>query len=286
MMPDEYYYLYTGDLNFLHGNWVIVKRSFDYLRSLKNFYNLIFTNKSNAVDWYPHSKIKLTGTVKEFNSLYYGALLGGAKLAKAVSDFNAQGDYNEQAIRARAAVNVELCNSDTGLYAISDQIRGPVAQDANTLAVLHGVAPQEKWEQILTKIGSVLTIMNRPLAFSSDYLQLSQLISLFISSFDITARFEAGNIAGTLIYYSALYGDICSQTDCIIVAHSSYVGKRLRLMVLRLPPAAADGTYTSLAHGWSSDPTFALSKYVLGICPSYAWLPILSCRTKTKSDLE
>ncbi|MCW3686405.1 hypothetical protein K6Y71_38335, partial [Burkholderia cenocepacia] len=115
----------------VRSNWAAVRRSFDYLRGLTNANGLIVTDASNSADWHPHDASKLTGTVTEFNTLYYGALRGGAKLAAAVGDLGAQRDYDAQAARVRWAVNTTLYDFASGLYVISDQIRGPVAQDAN-----------------------------------------------------------------------------------------------------------------------------------------------------------
>ncbi|MBR8040250.1 hypothetical protein KDW85_17720 [Burkholderia cenocepacia] len=260
------YYLYTGDLDFVRSNWAAVRRSFDYLRGLTNANGLIVTDASNAADWHPHDASKLTGTVTEFNTLYYGALRGGAKLAAAVGDLGAQRDYDAQAARVRGAVNTRLYDSGSGLYVISDQIRGPVAQDANALAVLYGIAPRDKWTTILGRMGAALSTANGPLAFSPDYRTpplLSQLISPFISSFDVAARFEAGDARGALSTIRTVWGHMRAGSPY----YSGATWEAIAPDGTPVPPADAGNTYASLAHGWSSGPTSALSKYVLGVRP-------------------
>ncbi|MCA8030965.1 alpha-L-rhamnosidase C-terminal domain-containing protein [Burkholderia cepacia] len=260
------YYLYTGDLDFLRSNWAAVRRSFDCLRGLTNANGLIVTDASNSADWHPHDASKLTGTVTEFNTLYYGALRGGAKLAAAVGDLGAQRDYDAQAARVRGAVNTTLYDSASGLYVISDQIRGPVAQDANVLAVLYGIAPRDKWTTILGKMGAALSTANGPLAFSPDYRTpplLSQLISPFISSFDVAARFVAGDARGALSTIRTVWGHMRAGSPY----YSGATWEAIAPDGTPVPPADAGNTYASLAHGWSSGPTSALSKYVLGVRP-------------------
>jgi alpha-L-rhamnosidase len=62
-------------------------------------------------------------------------------------------------------LNNTLFDANAGLYVISDQLRGPVPQDANSVAVLFGVAPNEIAASILQRLGTALN--EGPLAFST-----------------------------------------------------------------------------------------------------------------------
>jgi hypothetical protein len=71
-----------------------------------------------------------------------------------------------------------------------------VAQDANSLAVLYGVAPGDQASSILQAMETVLRTPNGPRAFSTG--SGADVISPFISGFDVYAHFEAGDAAGAL----------------------------------------------------------------------------------------
>jgi alpha-L-rhamnosidase len=116
--------------------------------------------------WHPRDTSELSGTVTEFNALYYHALRGAARLARAIGQDGAGADYEAEAALVKDAVNTTLFNDADGIYYISNEIRGPmtVAQDANAMAVLFGVAPPEKRKFILQRTADELDTPNGPLA--------------------------------------------------------------------------------------------------------------------------
>ncbi|HVW50023.1 MAG TPA: alpha-L-rhamnosidase C-terminal domain-containing protein [Trinickia sp.] len=263
------YYLYTGDLKFVQSNWSAVRRSLGYLQGLTNSSHLIVTDPSDDADWHPHDASKLTGTVTEFNVLYYRALRDAARLAEALGDENARLNYDTQAIQVKGAINATLFNAGAGLYDISDQMRGPVAQDANSMAVLFDVAPPDRQASILARMDTALGTSNGPLAFSPDGSAnpvLSQVISPFVSSFDVWAHFETGDATGGLSIIRSVWGHMRSESPY----YSGATWEALAPDGIPVPAANAGGTYASLAHGWSTGATAALSRYVLGVRPREA----------------
>jgi alpha-L-rhamnosidase len=155
------------------------------------------------------------------------------------------------------AVNNTLFDANAGLYLISDQLRGPVPQDANAVAVLFGVAPNEKAISILQRLGTALNTTNGPLAFSSGS-GLSNVISPFVSGFEAQARFEVGDAVGALNLIRTVWGRMRKGS-------AYYSGATWETLAPDATPAF--GASISLAHGWASGPTSALSKYVLGVRP-------------------
>ena len=80
----------------------------------------------------------------------------------------------------------------------------------------------------------------------------------YTSAYEVFARFESGDAAGALALIRNEWG---------LMGHSSpyYSGATWEYVGLDGTPGLGEGT--SLAHGWGSGPTSALSKYVLGVRP-------------------
>ena len=207
----------------------------------------------------------------------YHALRGAARLARAIGQDGPGAAYEAVAAFVKDEINATLFNTVDGIYYISNLIQGPntVAQDANAMAVLFRVAPIKKRASILQSIAAALDTPNGPLAFSPDPAPqplLSQLISPFISSLDVWARFQTGDADGALALIRKVWGHMRKGS-------AYYSGATWEALAPDGTPAtreSAGGTFQSLAHGWGSGPTTALSKYVLGarpIQPGYkTWL--------------
>jgi alpha-L-rhamnosidase len=259
------YYLYTGDKDLVRWGWPVVQKELAYVRNTTNAQHLVVTDASNNNSWHPHDTSELSGTVTEFNALYYQALRGAARLASAIGQDGAGADYEAEAALVKDAINTTLFNDADGIYYISNEIQGPmtVAQDANAMAVLFGVAPPEKRASILQRTADELDTPNGPLAFSPGSTLLSQIISPFISSFETWARFQTGDAAGALDLIRKVWGHMRQGS-------AYYSGATWEALAPDGTPAtreSAGGTFQSLAHGWGSGPTSALSKYVLGVRP-------------------
>jgi alpha-L-rhamnosidase len=247
------YYLYTGDRAFISQEWPAVESQLAYLAALTNAQHLVVTDASNGDNWILAG---LTGTVTEYNDLYYRALTGAVELATALGKGNIAANLQAQAALVKDAINSTLFDVSTGVYDISDSNRGVFAQDANAEAVLFGVAPASQAASILQKTDTALNTAHGPLAFSSTS-GLSQLISPFASGFDVHAHFEAGDATGALNLIRTVWGPMRP-------GQPYYSGATWEALALNGMPQSIG---TSLAHAWSSGPTSALSKYVLGVRP-------------------
>ena len=148
--------------------------------------------RPGGLDWDLYDGPK-TGAVTEFNALYYRDLLAGAQMARALGD-DAQADtYASQAIALRQAIDTNLYDTATGVYDISTEKRGSIAEDANVAAVLYGVADSDRDAEILAKLKQ-LSVPPGSEPFSADT-GYSTLVSPFIGGFDLQARFAAGDTA-------------------------------------------------------------------------------------------
>jgi alpha-L-rhamnosidase len=172
--------------------------------------------------------------------------------------------YKAAAAQLRTAINANLFNHATGLYDVSTAQRGVAAQDGNSYAILYGVAaaPGTTLASILQKLTEALyrtpTAPNAvgpvPVQQSSGSTQVGP----YTSAYELFARFETGDTAGALSLIRNEWG---------LMRHTSayYSGATWEYIALDGTPGLGEGT--SLAHGWGSGPTSALSKYVLGVRP-------------------
>jgi alpha-L-rhamnosidase len=246
------YYQYTADTAFAEQEWPVVQRELAWSASQVDGRGLFVTNSGDGNDWDYYDGPK-TGAVTEYNALYYQTLLDGATLADATGHPDLAAGYRSRAQALRTAINATLFNAQTGVYDVSDTVRGTVAQDANSLAVLFGVAPRNRAASILAALKSALWTTYGPRPYSAGY---QTLISPFVSGYEALARLASGDDADAVSLLSTLWGPM--------VAPGPYFTGGL------WENTGADGvpqSYTSLAHGWASTPTSALSEYVLGIQP-------------------
>ena len=247
------YYQYTGDLEFVRQQWPLVARELAWSGTQVDANGLFVTTNGTGADWDYYDGAK-TGEVTAYNALYHQTLLDGARLANATGHSGLASQYAARAIALKTAVNARLFNAETGVYELSDTVKGVIAQDANVFAIEFGVAPADKVPGILAKIKNGLWTPSGTLPFSSGY---QDTISPFVSGFELNARFGAGDTANALSLLSNTWGAMITPGDL-------YTGTFWENESVTGTQASSQ---TSMAHGWSAMPTSALSKYVLGIRP-------------------
>lgn len=253
------YYLYTGDTAFIQQEWPIVKSELAYNASRLDANGLLTTTNDDGADWDFYDGNK-TGEVTAYNLLYYKALLDGAQLATGAGQGAQATAYTQQAAALKSAINAHLFNTATGLYLTSSAQTGSVAQDANALAVLYGVAPADRRAAILAALKSKLwTSPYGPVPFSADSGNRA-LVSPFVSGYELQARLANNDTAGAERLLSDVWGHM--------ITADGFAGATMWENVSAADGTPGLGSNTSLAHGWSTAPTSALSGYVLGIQPT------------------
>ncbi|HWU59479.1 MAG TPA: alpha-L-rhamnosidase C-terminal domain-containing protein, partial [Microbacteriaceae bacterium] len=252
------YDLYTGDAEFVKEQYPRVKAELAWNASRVDANGLLVTDSSDGRDWDAYDPAK-TGEVAAYNMIYYKALLDGAQLATTAGDPSQASTYLQDAAGLKTAINTILLDQETGLYKISNVLTTGVAQDANALAILYGVAPESKSAAILAGLDTQLAGSEYgPLPFSADAGQ-SHNISPFASGYQLQAQLASNDTAGAQALLSTVWGNMVAPGD-------NYTGTMWEVIN---PVDGSPGfdNYTSLAHGWSAAPTSALSAYVLGIQP-------------------
>jgi alpha-L-rhamnosidase len=191
-------------------------------------------------------------------------LLQAAQLATALGQADVAAGYTATAAQLRTAINATLFNAGTGLYDVDTTQPGVADQHGNAYAVLYGVAPAPETSvaALLQNLTAALyrtpTAPNAtgpvPVQQSSGSTQVGP----YTSAYEVFARFETGDAAGALALIRNEWG---------LMRHTSpsYSGATWEYVGLDGTPGLGEGT--SLAHGWGSGPTSALSKYVLGVRP-------------------
>jgi alpha-L-rhamnosidase len=251
------YYLYTGDLAFVQQEWPTLQAELAWNASQVNSTGLLVTTSSDGDDWDYYDGAK-TGEVTEFNVLYYEALLDGAEIATALGETSAASSYTAQAAALKTAINDNLWDSSTGLYYISNTQTTGVAQDANALAVLYGVAPASDDASILASLKTDLwTNPYGPMPFTSNA-GYQAVISPYISGYELDARFATNDTADAETLLETVWGHM-------IAAGPDDTGTMWENVASDGAPGF--GGSSSLSHGWASMPASALPEYMLGIQP-------------------
>jgi alpha-L-rhamnosidase len=252
------YYLYTGDLAFVRAEWPVITRELAYNRSMVDSHGLLTTDTDNGMDWDYYDGPK-SGEVTAYNDIYYGILTNAATMASDLGRHNQAATYRQEATTLRASINHYLLNPQTKLYATSNLQPATVAQDANALAVVDGVADKDQDASILSGLQKALpTTPYGPLPFTvaTGY---KTAVSPFVTNEQVQAEFTADDTSSALALLQTLWGYMDSPgaddtgTDWELVGANGSPGF---------------GSYTSLAHGWASGATADLSEYVLGVQPS------------------
>ena len=260
------YYLYTGDLAFVRAEWPVITRELAYNASLVDGRGLLVTNSDNGQDWdyYDGSH---AGAVTYYNDIYFETLTDAALMADALGQPDQAASYRQEAASLRTAINRYLFDPSTGLYELSDQQPAAVAQDGNSLAVLFGVAPTGQDAAILAALAKTLpSTPYGPLAFTANA-GLQNGVSPFVTNDEVRALFASGDTASALSLLQRLWGYMDAPGQDYTGADWELVGPN---------GAPGFGDETSLAHGWSSGATAALSSYVLGVRPTTAGFDVWS----------
>lgn len=249
------YYRYTGDKAFVTQEWPIVQRELAWNASQLNSQGLFVTNGSDGANWH---YTDLTGAQTYYNALYYRTLLDAARLAVTAGHPNAAAGYTAQAAALKKAINNYLFDPATGVYNISTTQTGQVSQDANVYAILYGIAPKGKVAGILSALQATLSTpygaMNVSNPAPAGY---GQLIGPFMGSYQLWAMLASKDTAAALQLMKTEWGPMTTHGPGDTIWETMGTN------------GSISGS-TSLAHGWSTGPTSALSRYVLGVAPTGA----------------
>jgi alpha-L-rhamnosidase len=251
------YYLYTGDLAFIRAEWPMIARELAYTHTLLDSHGLLVTDSRNGKDWDYYDGAK-SGEVTAYNDIYYETLTDAASMAAALGKPGQAASYRQQAASLRAAINRSLFDPLNDLYRTSNLQPGTVAQDANALAVTDHVASGGVVPLIVAQLQKALpSTPYGPLPFTANA-GYRAAVSPFVTNDEVQAEFDAGDTNAALALIEQLWGYMDAPGP-------NYSGADWELVGADGTPGF--GSFTSLAHGWSSGPTADLSADVLGVQP-------------------
>ena len=253
------YYRNTGDTAFAEQVLPRLEGQLTYDATLTDSDGLIVTGPqisttNGGYDWDFYDGAK-TGVVTEFNELYYRALRDVAYIEENVGNTAQAAAYNQTADRVRDEINANLLNPATGTYYLSESDHSTFAQDANALAVLFGIAPDDDVSDILTALKTLWGPHGSEPFSGSGY---SDLISPYITAFEVEADYLAGDTADAEQLLHLTWDQMLDP------GNPFYTGTFWENIG---PDGTATQARTSLAHGWASGPTPIMTSYVLGVQP-------------------
>lgn len=245
------YLRFTGDRAFVRSQLPNVFRQLDHSSRRVGPNGLFVVRPGGGRTWNLES---LLGEVTYVNGVYAAALVSGAELSQA---FGLDGSsLRARAAAVKAAVNAQLWNEGLGAYDVSTTLRGPVAQDANLMAILSGIAPPERVAGILGVLETALATPFGPRNVSEPVPEgFRPIVSPFMGGLHLWAEFAAGRDAQALALMRAQWGWMFANDPGGTAWEKIRVDGKLR--------RRASG-----AHAWSTGATSALSRYVLGAAPA------------------
>jgi hypothetical protein len=242
------YYLYSGDQAWLLAHWSQIERAIQFSTTKIDTAGLLSVDL--LLDWGRQSP---GGEEISANALLYHALQGASFLATVVGDPVSANQYAAQASELRTAIQSRLWDSVYGMYR---DVPGSslYPQDGNALALWFGI-PDSATDR--ARISANLRL--RWNSFGAVTPERPGAIATFPGSMEILGHFAAGEDNNALDLIQLEWGYMLA----------SPVGTGSTFWEGYLQDGSFDygGRYMSLAHGWATGPTGALTQYVAGIGP-------------------
>ncbi|KAK7515590.1 Six-hairpin glycosidase-like protein [Phyllosticta citriasiana] len=141
------YVLFTNDMGFLDSNWKRYLLAMDYVYGKVQETGLL--NVSGTRDW---ARLGQGWNNSEANMILYHTLVTGASLADWKSSPSLSATWTARAAALRSAINKYLFDENKGLYRDNATLTSVYPQDANSLAILFGVAAPETISRISSEL--------------------------------------------------------------------------------------------------------------------------------------
>lgn len=222
-----------------------------------------------AIDSDYYNKAR-SGPTTKGNCLYVISLNLMSIIASHLGDTASQTAYTATASRVTEAVNKHLFNSSTGVYDASSNDRNLLSEDANAFAIISGVCPPSRRQNVLSKLRALYT-SGGVLSFeeSSGYMN-EPVVSPIMNGWHAEGAFQTSATA------SSSTEELDSFNDGMHIMRSCWGPmadvNNVHYTGMHWEFSKPDGTpymdhFCSMAHPFSSIPTYQLSKYCLGAYP-------------------
>jgi hypothetical protein len=187
------------------------------------------------------------------NALLYHVLQGAAFLASEIGDTTSEARYDAAASSLRTAIRSRLWNDAVGMYA---ELPGSTLypQGGNSLALWFGIP-----DTVAEQMHIAANLRSRWNAYGAVTPERPNAIATFPGSMEVMGHFAANDDTTALDLIRLEWGYMLS----------SPLGTGSTFWEGYLQDGSFDygGSYMSLAHGWATGPTAALTLYVAGVGP-------------------
>ncbi|CAG8353753.1 unnamed protein product [Penicillium salamii] len=250
------YVLYTNDTDFLLKNWGGYLHAMDYIYG-KVTYPSGLLNVTGTRDW---ARWQQGYNNSEAQMILYHTLKTGSALASWAGDStNLSTTWSSQAANLKKAINTYCWDESYGAFKDNATETTLHPQDANSMAIMFGIADDERAASISEKLLKNWT----PIGAVAP--ELPENIASFISSFEIQSHFIANQPLRALELIRRSWGWYINNpngTESTVIEgylQNGTFGYRMNRGY------GYDPSYVSHAHGWSAGPTSALTEYVVGL---------------------
>ena len=248
LLGSSTYYSYSADKSWVDSVWSRYKLGMTYIINKIDGNNLL--NVTATQDW---ARSGQGGENVEANAILYAALVGGANLAGVEGDSALASSYSARAAAIKAAVNARLWDANAGMYR-DNPTSGMYPQDGNSLAVWYGLTDTAaKAVSISQKLATRWNV------YGATTPEWGGGVHPFAGSMELYAHFIAGDDETGLAQIRRTWGYMLNSP--IGTKSTFWEG------IASDGGLAYGGAFMSLAHGWSTGPTSALTFEVLGIAP-------------------
>lgn len=247
------YYTETRDKEWLDNHWEQFKAGIRFAMGKIDGDGLF--GITLTLDW---GRPTWAGEELAANALLYHALDKGAYLARLENDESTAELYESAASNLKQAVNSILWDAGEGQY--RDTPGSSLhPQDGNSLALWFGLTDSDAKASIVSR-----ALRGNWNAYGARTPEKPGAIATFPGSMEVLGHFAANDDEAALELIRLEWGYMLN----------SPIGTNSTFWEGYLADGSFDygGSYMSLAHGWATGPTSALTYYVLGIAPETAGL--------------
>ena len=248
LLGTSLYYTYSADRAWLDSVWSNYTRGMQFIINKIDGNNLL--NVTQTQDW---ARAGQGGENIQANALLYAALTGGASLATVKGDNGLAASYASRAAALKTAANARLWDSGAGMYR-DNPTSTLYPQDGNSLAVWYGLT-----DSTSKATGVARALTTRWNAFGATTPEWGGGVHPFTGGMEVHAHFTANDDFTALAQIRRTWG---YMLDSPVGTKSTFWEG-----INADGSPAYGGPFMSMAHGWSSGPTSALTFDVLGTAP-------------------
>lgn len=264
VVASQMYTLYSGDLDYARTYWPTLERLMDqWFPAVTDADGLLSKGLDGTGGYGDYQFSSRQGEGTYYNAMYVLALRDGAALARKLGHATTAAAWNERAEQVAQRINARLWDTGAGAYTEQGTQHW---EDGNSMAVVAGVADAARARSVT---GFMTRALTRDWGNATNDSGSDRVYPLF-NYYDALARFRTGDDDGALELIRRTWGWMLDHGGPGTTWEAIGPGGDF---------ATYEGTYSSMAHGWSAGAAAALSTDVLGIRPTgygfdrYAFIP-------------